>query len=197
MTPRRGIGRRPRRGGWVSLARAAALLSAAVALAFVVIVAVLLNPPRERPAAADVVVVIAGSSDGRHELAAELIRAGVADNLVVSHPGGRRGDPVGYDLCRGEGIPEGVDIWCMKPQPPTTTGEVQTFERLAQEQGWRTAVATTNRPHHYRVRLNFSQCSSVQASVASIAELYPREVPYLVAREIGGFAKHFLTRPCR
>lgn len=197
MTSRRGIGRRRRRRGWASLARAAALLSAAAALALVVVVVVLLNPPRERPTNADVVVVIAGSSDGRHELAAELVHAGVADNLVVSHPGGRRGDPVGYALCRGEGVPENINIWCMDPQPPTTTGEVQTFERLAREQGWRTAVATTNRPHHYRVRLNFSQCSSVRATVASISELSPRETPYLVAREIGGFAKHFLTRPCR
>lgn len=69
----------------------------------------------------------------------------MADNLVVSNPLGIR-DPAGYDLCARSLVPEHVETWCMDPVPFTTTGEAQTFELLAQQEGWTTAVVVTNRP---------------------------------------------------
>ncbi|AGS35332.1 hypothetical protein B841_09295 [Corynebacterium maris DSM 45190] len=166
-------------------------------IGLVAVIVLLLNPPQHRPESADVVVVIAGANDGRHDLAVGLLEAGTADNLVVSHQGGPTKDPAGYALCRGEAVPERIDIWCMQPRPSTTTGEAQTFEELSQEQGWQTAVAVTNRPHHYRVRLNFEQCTSVEPTVASLESMNWRQAPYLVSRELGGYVKHFFTQPCR
>lgn len=184
------------RGWWEAIAWGATAVLGVAAVSLVVASVVLLNPARREPGEVDVVVVIAGADDGRHALGAELIWAGVADNLVVSNPAGAR-DVVGSALCRGKGIPDHVNIWCMKPSPSTTTGEAQTFERLAQREGWHTAVAITNRPHHYRVRLNFSQCTSVDTTVVSIRDLDWPLVPYLLAREFGGYAKHFYNRPCQ
>ena len=181
---------------WEAIAWGATAVLGVAVVSLVVASVVLLNPAHKDPGEVDVVVVIAGADDGRHALGAKLIRDGVADNLVVSNPAGAR-DVVGSALCRGAGIPDHVNIWCMKPSPSTTTGEAQTFERLAQREGWRTAVATTNRPHHYRVRMNFAQCTSVDTTVTSVEKLDWPLVPYLLAREFGGYAKHFYNRPCR
>lgn len=175
--------------------RAVALVAIALALILAVISVVLLNPPKYRPADADVVVVIAGATDGRHDLGRTLIQDGVADNLVVSNPRGER-DEAGDDLCNGKGLPSDTNIWCMKPDPTTTTGEAQTFEEIADQEGWDTAVAVTNRPHHYRVRMNFEQCTDVDTTVASIDYVAQGRAPYHIAREIGGYIKHAVLRPC-
>lgn len=195
MAARKGRSVGKRRSRWKVAAGVIVATLGVAGVSLAVIVWLLLHPPKNEPTSADVVLVIAGATDGRHDLGAELVKAGVADNLVVSNPAGLN-DEVGSSLCRGENQPEGVNTWCMNPVPSTTTGEAQTFERLAQEQGWETAVAVTNRPHHHRVRLNFAQCTSVDTAVVSTEGLTERSLPYLVARELGGYVKHFLTNPC-
>lgn len=180
-----------RRRVWVGILLALVALIALTA-AFVVW---LTFPPTAKPGRVDVVVVMAGATDGRHELGSQLARSGVADNLVVSNPLGSW-DEAGYDLCARSSAPEHVRTWCMDPLPPTTTGEAQTFELLARQEGWGSAVVVTNRPHHHRVKLNFDRCTTVEATVVSIEELNRQVIPYQVAREIGGFLKFWFTRPC-
>lgn len=152
-------------------------------------------PPKNTPERDDVVVIMAGATDGRHDLGHHLVRSGVADNLVVSNPLGYR-DPAGYVLCSQSRVPEHIETWCMDPLPPTTTGEAQTFDSLASQEGWDSVVVVTNRPHHRRVKLNFDRCTNVEATVVSIDDLNRQIIPYQVAREMGGFLKFWLTRPC-
>lgn len=171
------------------------VVAVAVLLMLAAFVAWLTFPPVHTPGRVDVVVVMAGATDGRHDIGAQLVKSGVADNLVVSHPLGSR-DPAGYRLCAQWEAPDPVETWCMDPLPSTTTGEAQTFELLAARQGWDTAVVVTSRPHHHRVNLNFARCTGVTATVVSIDYLNWRLIPYQVARESGGFLKFWLTRPC-
>lgn len=159
------------------------------------IFAFFLFPPRAEPVRADVVVVLAGADDGRHELAARLIEDGIAENLVVSNPIGPK-DVAGSSLCRGSNRPEQAETWCMEPLPVTTTGETQTFDHIAQHEGWDTVVVVTSRPHTHRVRVNFEQCTDAEATVVSIDHVVWGYAHYHVAREIGGFLKHWITGPC-
>ncbi|WJZ18397.1 hypothetical protein CGUA_09190 [Corynebacterium guangdongense] len=166
-----------------------ALLAAAL---FLVVIA---NPPKTDPQAADVVVVIAGASDGRHDIGANLIHSGVSDSLVVSNPHGPR-DRIGYRLCHGEGVPEGTGTWCLNPVPSSTTGEAQTFQTLADEQGWESAVLVTSRLHHRRVALNFNRCTDVAVQVVHVPNLTRDHFARLALWEAGGYLKFFATNPC-
>lgn len=154
-----------------------------------------LNPPRQEPVAADAVLVLAGQTDGRHQLGVDLVEAGHADSLVVSNPRGT-GDRAGSAACRGDHRPEGAETWCLSPHPVTTAGEAMTFQRLAEEEGWTSLNVVTNRPHTYRVRTIFEQCTDLDVTVVTLENLFWERVPYHVAREIGGFLKHWVTDPC-
>lgn len=155
----------------------------------------LLFPPKNTPKQSDVVVVMAGATDGRHDLGHELVRSGVAHNLVVSNPHGHW-DPAGYALCAQSVVPKDIETWCMDPLPPTTTGEAKTFESLAIREGWDSVMVVTNRPHHRRVKLNFERCTNLEATVISIEGVNKRAALYHVSRELGGFLKFWITRPC-
>lgn len=155
----------------------------------------LLNPPRHAPGPADAVFVLAGQTDGRHDLGVELVEAGHADNLVVSNPAGAR-DKAGSATCRGDRRPEGARTWCLKPTPVTTAGEAMTFQKLADREGWTSVNVVTNRPHTHRVRMIFDQCTNLDVTVVTLENLYWQRVPYHIARELGGFIKHWISDPC-
>lgn len=70
------------------------------------------------------------------------------------------------------------------------------FETLAKEQGWESAIIVTNRPHSRRVTRIFTDCTDMHIHVKAIHTINMRHLPYHVAREAGGFAKYFLTDPC-
>lgn len=173
-----------------------------VALALVTTVALvaafiiwLTFPPKVPLERVDVVVIMAGATDGRHDIGEQLVRSGIADNLVVSSPRGDE-DLGAHALCTRFNAPKHIKTWCMDPSPPTTTGEAQTFEVLARKEGWDTAVTVTNRPHHRRVKLNFDRCTSVEPTVVNIDNISWKVVPYQVAREVGGFLKFWFISPC-
>lgn len=185
----RGRGRRQ------AIFYAACLAVAAGAVSLLVAALVILNPPRTEPVAADVIVVMAGDTDQRHAVGAELARDGIAENLVVSNPAGVR-DASGYRLCRGLTSPPDVETWCLDPRPATTTGEAQTFDELARERGWDTAVVITNRTHHYRALMNFSSCAEATPTVISVPDSDGRSAAGRVIWELGGFLKFFFRNPC-
>lgn len=155
-----------------------------------------LFPLRDSPVSSDAVVVIAGAADGRHQLGAQLVEEGISKNFVVSNPAGSR-DKVGSAHCRGKDQPEGVtQTWCMRPTPITTVGEAMTMGRIAEEEGWATLTAVTNRPHTHRVRAVFKQCTNLDVVVVSTDYVNMTRMPYHVGREIGGYIKFWLTNPC-
>lgn len=152
-------------------------------------------PPESDARPADVVLVLAGASDGRHEEGARLVEDGVADTLVISNWKGRR-DEVGWAHCTGADRPAGAVSRCMDPEPVTTAGEAQTFEELAEQENWDSAVVVTNRPHTRRVRTIFAQCSDVAVQVVNSNWMSKPRIPAHVAREIGGYVKFWVTDPC-
>lgn len=155
-----------------------------------------LFPPQDDPREVHAVLVIAGASDGRHELGAQLIEDGVAENFVVSNSAGAR-DKVGYSHCNGDARPESAaETWCMKPDPVTTTGEAMAIEKLAEQEGWTSVVAVTDRPHNHRVRTNLERCTDLEYTVISIDGFNITRLPARMVREIGGYIKFLVTNPC-
>ena len=155
-----------------------------------------LFPPQVEPTKSDAVLVIAGASDGRHELGAQLIEDGVAENFVVSNSSGPK-DEVGYAHCHGNSRPESAtETWCMKSDLVTTTGEALAIDQLAKEEGWSSVTAVTNRPHNHRVRTNLDRCTDLDYTVVSIDDFNVTSAPARIAREIGGYIKFWLANPC-
>ncbi|NLA55737.1 MAG: DUF218 domain-containing protein [Corynebacterium humireducens] len=157
----------------------------------------LLFPPQETPGRSNAVMVIAGSSDGRHQLGAQLVEQGIAPNYVVSNPLGFR-DKVGSAHCRGVDRPENaLETWCLRPEPVTTTGEALTMGKLAEAQGWATATVVTSRTHARRVRTMFEQCTNLDISVVYMDYIQRKTITDRVLHEIGGYIKFWITNPCR
>jgi uncharacterized SAM-binding protein YcdF (DUF218 family) len=155
-----------------------------------------LLPPREMAVPSDAVVVLAGASDGRHQLGAQLVEEGTAENFVVSNPRGA-GDRVGSAHCRGQDRPEGAaEVWCLRPEPVNTAGEAMTVGELAAEEGWSELTVVTNRPHNRRVRTMFEHCTDLEVTVVSSQWVNKVRVPYHVAREVAGYMKFWITDPC-
>lgn len=146
---------------------------------------------------ADAVFVIAGSSDGRHELGAALVRAGVAKNFVVSNPRGPA-DHTGWEYCHRENkhTPGADKIICLTPDPVTTRGEARTINDLAESYGWQRIIVVTNRPHTHRVRLIYQACTPLDVQVLHIKGIHVGLAPYHVLREVLGTAKFLIQRPC-
>lgn len=156
-----------------------------------------LFPPGDALVASDAVLVMAGAADGRHELGAQLIGEGISQNFVVSNSAGTT-DVVGSSHCRGEKRPvSAVGVWCMRSDPATTAGEAMAIGRLAEDEGWTSLTAITNRPHVRRVRTMFEQCTKLDVAVVPVDYVDITRMPYHMAREVGGYIKFWLTDPCR
>lgn len=155
-----------------------------------------LFPPRDAPAESDSVFVLAGAADGRHQLGAQLVSHGVSENFVVSNSTGIR-DRMGSAHCRGDYRPkEPISTWCLVSDPVSTTGEAIAIGRLSEEEGWSSVTAVTNRPHARRVRAILSQCTDLDVQVVTIENIEVTRAPIGIAREIAGFVKFWLSRPC-
>ncbi|BAU97356.1 hypothetical protein N24_3094 [Corynebacterium suranareeae] len=152
-------------------------------------------PSKAEPKKVDVVLVIAGASDGRHEYGAQLVEDGYASNYVVSNPSGSR-DKVGYAHCAGNKRPEGATSYCMDPYPVITSGEARTFNDLAKEHGWESALVVTSRTHTQRVRTMFDQCYTGESTVLNVNSLGRTGLYNAVLHEIGGYIKFWITAPC-
>lgn len=155
-----------------------------------------LFPVEVKPLQSDAVLVLAGAADGRHELGADLIGRGISQDFVVSNPSGSKAR-VGSAYCRGaKQPPKAKRVWCMRPDPVSTVGEAVTVGKMAESEGWTTLTVVTNRPHTHRVRTIFRECTGLDVTVVYVASIDREEMPYRVAREIGGYLKFWFTSPC-
>lgn len=180
--------------GILSLVLAAVVFATITGVATV---AWFLDPPRQVPAHSDAVMAIAGAPDGRHQRAAQLVDEGVSQNFVVSNPKGKSDTGVSTAFCRGSHRPaRAAQVWCLQPEPVTTVGEALKLQELAGEEGWKSVVLVTNRPHSRRVRTIFERCTDLDVSVTSSEWVDTTRIPYHVLREAAGYAKFWVTRPC-
>ncbi len=104
-------------------------------------------PATDEPGRADAVVVLAGGLGERLPAGRELVEAGVAPVLAVSH---------GTEGC-GERR-DGYEIVCFTPEPDRTQGEARAAAALAEERGWDTLVVVTSTYHAARARKLFERC---------------------------------------
>jgi uncharacterized SAM-binding protein YcdF (DUF218 family) len=104
---------------------------------------------------ADAIFVLGGNGYERYPYALELALQGLAPRVVVSNPAGDV-DTWLTDLCRNQRYT--FTVSCFEPDPATTKGEARELRRLAAEQGWRTVIVVTFRPHISRARYILQQC---------------------------------------
>jgi uncharacterized SAM-binding protein YcdF (DUF218 family) len=169
------------------------ILVTAVAVGMVVTIAlVAINvrlfvfPASSTPAHADAVVVLAGGQGERLDKGLELVRDGVATNLVVSTGSA--------DLCATE---HDFEVFCFLPDPDDTRGEAEAIGRIAAQEGWRHLVLVTSDYHATRARLLLERCfpGSVDVSAAHSGK-GPLSLLWAIGHEWGGLIVSALHRDC-
>jgi uncharacterized SAM-binding protein YcdF (DUF218 family) len=127
------------------------LLTAAVIGGLLVYVRPQIDPLRH----ADAILILGGSGRHRYAFGLDLGLQGWAPKVVVSNPRGPD-DPWLTKYCATP-HPR-LDLHCFVPDPPTTKGEGRELRRLAAQDGWRTVIVVTFRPHISRARFILEQC---------------------------------------
>jgi uncharacterized SAM-binding protein YcdF (DUF218 family) len=104
---------------------------------------------------ADAIFVLGGNGYERYPYAIELALQGLAPQVVVSNPAGFH-DIWLTDLCAHQRYP--FTVTCFEPEPATTKGEARELSKLATQEGWRTVIVVTFRPHISRARYILERC---------------------------------------
>jgi uncharacterized SAM-binding protein YcdF (DUF218 family) len=172
--------------------RRALLVTAVVAGLLLVVGVVAVNlrlfvfPRSSTPAHADAVVVLAGGNGERLDQGLDLVRRGVAANLVVS---------TGPDaLCASRHT---FAVHCFLPHPDDTRGEAEAVGRLASREGWHHLVLVTSDYHATRARILVGRCFSGTLDVsAASSRKGPLSWLGAIAHEWGGLVETAIHRSC-
>ena len=173
-------------------ARRTILVTALVAGVTLAVAVVALNlrlfifPTSSTPAHADAVVVLAGGNGERLDKGLELVRDGVAANLVVS---------TGPDeLC---GARHDFAVFCFLPDPDDTRGEAEAIGRIATREGWHHLVLVTSDYHATRARILVERCfpGTVDVSWAHSGK-GPLPLLWAIGHEWGGLIETALQQDC-
>ena len=127
------------------------LLTAAVVAGLLVYV----RPQIDRLRHADAILILGGADYRRYRFGFDLGAQGWAPNVVVSNPDGTDNQWL-TGLCAAP-HPR-FNLHCVVPDPPTTKGEGRELRRFAAQNGWRTVIVVTFRPHISRARFILEQC---------------------------------------
>lgn len=149
---------------------------------------VFVRPQLDPVSHADAVVVLGGSNhDGRVQRGLELVRSGVADQLVLSDPY-RDPKTLTARTCRSH--EPGVRITCFVPDPSTTQGEAEAIAELARARGWTNVVVVTAVFHVSRARWIIERCYDGRLSM-TVPDTQPSlaQWVYQYAYQIGAYAK--------
>ena len=143
-------------------------------------------PASSTPAHADAVVVLAGGDGERLDKGLELVRKGLAPNLVVSTPPDR--------LCTRH---HAFEVYCFLPDPDDTRGEAEAVGRIAAQEGWHTLVLVTSEYHATRARLLLERCfgGTVDVSTAHSGK-DPISLLWAIGHEWGGLVESALHEHC-
>ena len=143
-------------------------------------------PESSTPAHADAVVVLAGGAGERLDRGLELVRDGVAPNLVVS---------TGPDeLCATQ---HDFHVYCFLPHPDDTRGEAEAVGRIAAREGWRHLVLVTSDYHATRARILVGRCFP---GTVDVSAAYSSKAPFpllsAILHEWGGLIETAIDRDC-
>ena len=172
--------------------RRALIVTSVVVPAVLVVGVVALNlrlfvfPESSTPGHADAVVVLAGGAGERLDRGLELVRDGVAPNLVVS---------TGPDeLCATR---HDYAVYCFLPKPDDTRGEAEAVGRIAAREGWQHLLLVTSDYHATRARILVERCfpGTVDVSAASSTKA-PFPLLSAIVHEWGGLIETAIDRDC-
>ena len=181
------IGRRTRRvlAGAVLVP---VVLSAALAFAWKTVYRPTLDAVPTEPV--DAMIVLGPLETWRVPWAEELMRQGVARNLVLSTPN----MPWDALYCDEE---HPWPAYCFPPDPSTTRGEALGLRELAREHGWTSFVVLTVDFHADRSRFIFERC--LRQPVTVLGRYYPdygRVRPFQLVYQTAGYAKELGLGRC-
>jgi hypothetical protein len=143
---------------------------------------------------ADAILILGGFGYGRYPLGFQLGEKGWAPKVVVSNPNGSD-DPWLTEFCATP-HPK-LDLHCFVPDPPTTKGEGRELRRLAAQNGWRTVIVVTFRPHISRARFILKQCFDGDlVMVASPAHISVLRWAFEDVYQSAGYARAVLQPGC-
>jgi uncharacterized SAM-binding protein YcdF (DUF218 family) len=174
------------------------VIVASVVLSLAVVAAagfpVYVEPQVDSPRPADAIFVLGGNGYERYSYALELALQGFAPRVVMSNPAGDQ-DIWLTDLCAHQRYSFAVS--CFQPEPATTEGEGLQLRRLATEQGWRTVIVVTFRPHISRARYILGRCFDGELVMAeSPADLSPGYWVWTYAYQTGAYIRAALRPGC-
>jgi uncharacterized SAM-binding protein YcdF (DUF218 family) len=143
-------------------------------------------PPSSTPVHADAVVVLAGGSGERLDKGLDLVREGVAPNLVVSTGPN--------ELCSTD---HDFEVFCFLPDPDDTRGEAEAVARIAAQQGWQHLVLVTSDYHTTRAHLLLGRCFAGTIDVtAARSSRAPLPLLWAIGHEWGGLIESAVHRDC-
>jgi hypothetical protein len=178
-------------------ARCRRLLAGVGALLVVAMIAglpVYVRPQNDPLRHADAVFVLGGPVYDRYPFGLELGKQGWAPVTVVSNPNGPK-DPWLTETC--EKPPDGLNLHCFIPDPPTTKGEGYELRRLATKYGWHTVIVVTIRPHISRARYILERCFSGNlVMIASPAQISPVMWAYQYLYQTAGYVRAAVETSC-
>lgn len=149
----------------------------------------------------DVAYVIGPPTNGRMEIATEMVNEGRADAILVSlDPGAADYYEAAAHLCAGDTadvLAVDATILCDKPDPFTTRGEARWLEDEMAEHSWDSAAVITFTPHVSRTRMIMERCNTRDvAMVDSGGDLATSYWAYQYAYQTAAFAKAAVLQGC-
>jgi hypothetical protein len=166
------------------------LLIAAVVVGWPVFVRPQVDPLRH----ADAIIVLGGFGYGRNGFGMRLNMQGWAPTVVISNPNGPR-DAWLTQFCATR-HPH-LNLQCFVPDPPNTKGEGRELRRLAAQDGWRTVIVVTFRPHISRARFVLEKCFDGDlVMVPSPADISPARWAFEYVYQSIGYVRAVLEPGC-
>ena len=154
------------------------------------------DPEQATPQKADAVIMLGGASGERLPVARDLVEAGIAPVLVLSHTNSA-GNVLADGVCDYPGvIPFALE--CFQPATLDTRGEAAAIGKLIEENGWHSVIVVTSRYHETRARTLITQCTTADVQMI-VSE--PRFSPFQWLRrfviESGGLIDARLRPECQ
>jgi len=172
---------------WCSIRRLTVSVCVLVIAAAVAGLPVYVRPQTDPLRHADAILILGGEYNERYPFGFALASEGWASTVVVSNPKGKA-DRWLTNRCANP--PTGIAMHCFVPDPSTTKGEGRELRRLASQNGWRTIIVVTFRPHISRARFILDQCFDGDlVMVASPAQLSVPKWAFQYAYQTAGYVR--------
>ncbi|WP_434612860.1 YdcF family protein [Arthrobacter sp. A5] len=121
------------------------------------------DPEQTQPHQADAVIMLGGASSERLPVARDLVEAGNAPVLAISHTRSA-GNVLADGVCDYPGvIPFALE--CFEPATLDTRGEAAAIGNLVKEKGWHSVIVVTSRYHATRARTLITQCTTAKVQM--------------------------------